>query len=356
MKGDSIEHILVEQSDIRYKPILIHNDKIYHLYEFKYEQELEEYIVKYQKEIFGRNTIYIDVKTKLKIPGLKSNVTDGFLIDFNDPSSFKIWLVEAELIKHDIEKHINPQVTNFIEKLRDRHVRYDIAEAIYSELSKSGKVRSLKKVLGDEMFKKLIDTLSKSKDNMIIIIDKVNLDLLKAYIDFYNKISKNIRIMILQLYRSNDGDEIVLVTPYIGGRKISKGASESILESKLKNYIRGIRQLLKKYKCEVKYRRRKGKRLIYSYHMGKPILLIQKAKMDVKIRLNGDYVDKEILSILEGKSFERKKKSMLDAKIDYLISSKMFSLDDLDRILEMLIRNVEKASKEAKPPTSTTSS
>jgi hypothetical protein len=76
------------------------NDKNFVLTGFKNEEDLEKTVVNLSEDIFGKKSIYIDLKKKVKRKATSfSNIPDGYLLDFR--SKIKLWIVENELSTHD---------------------------------------------------------------------------------------------------------------------------------------------------------------------------------------------------------------------------------------------------------------
>ncbi|MBN2436384.1 MAG: hypothetical protein JXK07_14065 [Spirochaetes bacterium] len=73
---------------------------------FDNEQELEQVVVNNYEYIFGPNSIYLP-KTLIKTGDGTGTIPDGFAIDL---SSKKWYLVEAELLHHNVWGHIAPQI------------------------------------------------------------------------------------------------------------------------------------------------------------------------------------------------------------------------------------------------------
>jgi hypothetical protein len=94
----------------------------YYLHIFSKEEELEKEIVRFSREIFGENTIYISTKKKLTAKELGvSSVPDCFLLDLSNPDDVAFYMVEIELSSHD-PKEIAKRILTF-------EITYDTAES-----------------------------------------------------------------------------------------------------------------------------------------------------------------------------------------------------------------------------------
>lgn len=92
---------------------IINGNKKYLEYNYKKESEFEQDVIKNSKELFGKNTYYIDVKKLLKSKKNSGTIPDGYLLDCTYEKEPKLYVVENELKSHSIKEHIAPQLTQF---------------------------------------------------------------------------------------------------------------------------------------------------------------------------------------------------------------------------------------------------
>lgn len=85
----------------------------YHPWPFDKEAELETAIMDVRQSLFGDSRIYLDVKKLIGERGKTRNIPDGYLLDFTSPKRPLLYLVEAELAKHDPLRHIAQQLLEF---------------------------------------------------------------------------------------------------------------------------------------------------------------------------------------------------------------------------------------------------
>ena len=84
----------------------------FELTRFKNEKDLENAVINLAEDIFGKKSIYINLKNKIKNKTISfANIPDGYLLDFR--SKIKLWIVENELSTHDSFKHIGIQLLKF---------------------------------------------------------------------------------------------------------------------------------------------------------------------------------------------------------------------------------------------------
>lgn len=78
---------------------IILNNKVYKRVNFKLEDSLEDLVVKYSKEIFGKDTLYFDIKKRMSKDRIIS-IPDAYLIDFTFENDPKFCIIENELTQH----------------------------------------------------------------------------------------------------------------------------------------------------------------------------------------------------------------------------------------------------------------
>jgi hypothetical protein len=97
--------------------MIITTDKKYIKAPFVNENEIENVVINNYEYIFGPSSIYLP-KALIKTSDGGGTIPDGFAIDL---ASRKWYLVEAELIAHNVWSHIAPQVTK--QMIAPRQVR-----------------------------------------------------------------------------------------------------------------------------------------------------------------------------------------------------------------------------------------
>jgi hypothetical protein len=87
--------------------MLIFKDKKFIKSPFDNEAELENVVITNYENLFGPNSFYLP-KAKIKTADGVGTIPDGFAIDI---AQKKWYMVEAELIHHNVWNHIAPQIT-----------------------------------------------------------------------------------------------------------------------------------------------------------------------------------------------------------------------------------------------------
>lgn len=133
------------------------------------EYEFEQVVKEHAKDIFGEQSIYLDIKHKIRTKSGIGSIPDGYVIIFGDEPHWHI--VEVELSSHPLYEHIVPQVSKFINGIKNPSTQKDIISALYQEIDSDEFLRlRLKKAIGTtETYKFLSDLFSKSPVVTIII-------------------------------------------------------------------------------------------------------------------------------------------------------------------------------------------
>jgi len=133
------------------------------------EDEFERMVKEHAKDIFGEQSIYLDIKHKLRTKSGIGSIPDGYVIVFGEQPDWHI--VEVELSSHPLYDHIVPQVGKFINGIRNPSTQKEIIDALFHEIDSDEFLRlRLRKAIGTtETYKFLADLVSKSPVVTIII-------------------------------------------------------------------------------------------------------------------------------------------------------------------------------------------
>lgn len=143
------------------------------------EDEFEREVKKHTQDIFGEQSMYLDMRQKLRSEVGTGSIPDGFVIVFRDLPHWHI--VEVELSWHAVREHIVSQVGRFISAIENPSTKNNIVNAIYDEITKDDffKLR-LRKAIGlVDIHKFLADLISKPPI-LTIIIEKATPELREA--------------------------------------------------------------------------------------------------------------------------------------------------------------------------------
>ena len=143
------------------------------------EDEFEREVKKHTQDIFGEQSIYLDMRQKLKSGVGTGSIPDGFVIVIGDSPHWHI--VEVELSSHPLHDHIVSQVGRFINGIENTRTQNNIVNAIYDEINRDDffKLRLRKSIGLVDPHKFLSDLISKPPV-LTIIIEKASPELSEA--------------------------------------------------------------------------------------------------------------------------------------------------------------------------------
>lgn len=150
-------------------PILLIDGVTYEVWTPSNEDEFEQIVKEHAKDIFGEESIYLDIKHKLKSKSGIGSIPDGYVIIFGDKPHWHV--VEVELSSHPLYEHIVPQVSKFINGIKNPSTQKEIVDVLYREINGDEflKLHLTKGIGTTEIYKFLADLLSKLPVVTIII-------------------------------------------------------------------------------------------------------------------------------------------------------------------------------------------
>jgi hypothetical protein len=191
---------------------VISNGKTYNYYEFQLEKDFEEKIVEFSKQIFGKDTIYFDVKKKMK-NGKIASIPDGFLIDFTFEDAPRFCIIENELSSHDVFKHIGEQILKFAVsyKASGYKIKEFLLKEIESDETKEDLINTkLKKSNYRNIDAFLEDIIFNQEMTCIVVIDQSSDELENVL----GHLTTKTDIIEFQAFK-NDGNEFIYkFTPF----------------------------------------------------------------------------------------------------------------------------------------------
>jgi len=89
------------------------NKMLYMNNPYEKEEHLEKDILAIDDRLFGKDRVYLNIKKLIGDKDKKQNIPDGYLLDFTNGNSPKLYVVEVELAAHDPLNHIAVQLLEF---------------------------------------------------------------------------------------------------------------------------------------------------------------------------------------------------------------------------------------------------
>lgn len=196
-------------------------------YQFAREDEFEAEVVNLADEIFGEQTIYLDIKKKLKGDEFDI-IPDGFLIDMTVPSSPQLYLIENEIVSHDPFKHIGIQLLKFSINFEDsqNQIRKLLMEHILGDLNFKERLTRGCQLSDARNIDEYLDRAVYKEFKAIVLIDEARPELYKVL----QKINANISVLEFKAYQSGDKFAYQYDTLYDGDIDITE-SDDNITES-----------------------------------------------------------------------------------------------------------------------------
>jgi hypothetical protein len=143
------------------------------------EEEFEPEVLKHVEDVFGNQSIYLNIRQKLEsISGTGSKI-DGLAIIYGALPEWHI--VEIELSTHDLYKHIVDQVSRFISGIKNPQTQREIVEAIDNKIAENDSDRlRLKKAIDPMEIHKFLSALISKPPILTIIIEENTVGLKEA--------------------------------------------------------------------------------------------------------------------------------------------------------------------------------
>lgn len=135
------------------------------------EDDLEKMVIEHAKDIFGEESIYFDMKLKLKSVLGANSIPDGFALVLGNSPHWHI--IEVELSAHPVHDHVVSQISRFMDGIENPNNKYKIVDAIWNEVNENGlKKFQLQKAIGHlDNHKFLADLISKLP-TLTVIVEK----------------------------------------------------------------------------------------------------------------------------------------------------------------------------------------
>lgn len=177
---------------------IISNGLVFTPYQCKTENVFEIIVAKLADSIFGDNTIYIDMKRKLKSK-VFNVIPDGYLLDMTQANEPKFYIVENEIVGHDPYKHIGNQMLRFAINYEDSQVEIRkivmqqiladevLIKKLESNFQKSD-ARNIDAYLDRAIFRPFMAlvVINEAKPELHKVLEKINADIsvleLKSYV------------------------------------------------------------------------------------------------------------------------------------------------------------------------------
>lgn len=189
---------------------VIGNNEKYYKKPYKFEDELTKIVEDHFKEIISESSVFLKAEKQFKTKNFKNSICDGFLLVWENPSTPLLYITEIELEKHSIDKHILPQIGDFISFIKSAK-NEDLSKLksyIYEKLKKDPQL--FKKIQSDtdrevyELIESAIEDLQ-----VLLIIDRMHPNLAIGLTQIEKAINLKIRKIEVSRFENEAEDEIL---------------------------------------------------------------------------------------------------------------------------------------------------
>lgn len=182
---------------------IILNNKEYSLFDFDNEAEFEKAVIENKKYLFGKDSVYIDVKRRIGQNNHRG-IPDAFLIDFYDTKKPQLYIVENEIATHDVYSNITEQIARFGTSAISsaNQIRNVLISAIDGDSETKKEIEAFLPQTPFKTITELMLYLTESDINIVVAINENTTDLNLAF-----KIFRNPPDVVL-LQRFSCGDDI----------------------------------------------------------------------------------------------------------------------------------------------------
>jgi len=177
-------------------------NRVYEPLAYRLEADFEKQVVALADHIFGRQSIYVDVKKRVKGDDFVT-IPDGYLIDMARPSEPRLYIIENEIVSHDPFKHVGIQMLKFATSFEDAQtsVRDFLMAAIQKEPEALQRLESGCAESGSRNVDAYMDQAVYQEFRGLVLID----DAQPALHRVIEKIRADISVMELRSFQASDG-------------------------------------------------------------------------------------------------------------------------------------------------------
>jgi len=149
--------------------VLLVDDVKYNLRTPKDETQLEEMVKEHANQIFGKDSLYFDIKEKIESKAGIGSIPDGYALSLYEP---RWYVVEVEVSWHSPYKHILPQISKFMSGIESRDTQNEISELLYKEILNNARIKTFVEKSITEEIHHFMTKLVSEQPTVIIIIEE----------------------------------------------------------------------------------------------------------------------------------------------------------------------------------------
>lgn len=211
---------------------LLINEKVYKQYLWDLEEEFEKEVITHSQELFGEESIYIDIKKRIG-KGDVLSIPDGYLIDFSFKNEPRLYILENELSTHDPFAHIGQQLLKFAisYKASGRKIKEFLLNDIIKDTAKKSFIDNKLKSLNIRNIDAFLESLIFDKAvGAIVVIYQTTDDL----INVINQLTMNTEVVEFQTFvtdREEFDSHVHKYTPFQADIREFKESKVGVIEN-----------------------------------------------------------------------------------------------------------------------------
>lgn len=135
------------------------------------ENEFHPMVKEHSKEIFGEDSVYFDIKHKLRSKSGIASIPDAYVITLYKP--YKWYIVENELASHPVYSHIFPQISKFISGIDNLKSQREIINILDNQIIQDKVLKTIVETkIHPEETHRFLSSLVSKPPRIAIIIDR----------------------------------------------------------------------------------------------------------------------------------------------------------------------------------------
>jgi hypothetical protein len=151
--------------------VLVKDGVRYFLHEYVSEEELAQMVIEHYKDIFGVDSLFFDPQTMKTQTRIEAR-NDGVILALNQN---RWYILEVELAKHPLHKHIIPQITEFSIAYEEAATRKKIVNTLYTAIRQDAfKAATVQTQKIEDLHKSLTDQIDVQPTIAIVIDQKTS--------------------------------------------------------------------------------------------------------------------------------------------------------------------------------------
>ena len=194
--------------------LLVGNTLKYSEIIYKKEKELTKIFIENYHNIISKNSFWFQLEKQVKAKNFKNfkhSICDGFLLVWDNPTTPTLYLAEIELEIHDINRHILPQLGDFISFIQSASVEElnSLRNILYKELKNDKNTfLRIQKHTKKEVYELLDNAMLDLQ--ILLVIDRISPELSIGLSQIEKAINVKIRKVEIKFFMNNKKEEVLL--------------------------------------------------------------------------------------------------------------------------------------------------